>query len=58
MVRAMFPAAVLLLLLLSPLLDKLLDAFLLPIFLAPPVLLNFLLPPDRPVGGSCTLGSL
>jgi hypothetical protein len=31
---------------------------LLPIFLVPPVLLNFLLPPDRPVGGSCALGSL
>lgn len=58
MVRAMFPAAVLLLLLLSPLLDKPLDAFLLPTFLVPPVLLNFLLPPDRPVGGSWALGPL
>jgi hypothetical protein len=28
------------------------------IFLVPPVLLNFLLPPDRPVGGSCALGPL
>jgi len=58
MVRAMFPAAVLLLPLLSPLLDKFLDAFLLLTFLVPPVLLNFLLPPDRPVGGSCALGPL
>jgi len=58
MVRAMFPAAVLLLLLLSPLLDKFLDAFLLLTFLVPPVLMNFLLPPDRPVGGSCALGPL
>jgi hypothetical protein len=31
---------------------------LLPTFLVPPVLLNFLLPPDRPVGGSWALGPL
>jgi hypothetical protein len=28
------------------------------IFLFPPVLLDFLLPPERPVGGSCPLGPL
>jgi hypothetical protein len=56
MVRAMLPAAVLPLLLLSPLADELLDAFLLLVFLFPPVLLDFLLPPERPFGGSCALG--
>lgn len=55
MVRAMFPAAVLVL---SPLDDKLFDAFLLLAFLLPPALLDFLLPPESPVGGSCTLSPL
>jgi hypothetical protein len=52
----MLPAAVLPLLLLSPLADELLDAFLLLVFLFPPVLPDFLLPPERPFGGSCALG--
>lgn len=55
MVRAMFPAAVFML---SPLDDKLFDAFLLLVFLFPPALLDFLLPPESPVGGSCTLSPL